>query len=112
MFTNLIGGSNEIRYALLARPSVMLALKEALQHVVLEVRRVAAQCVLQLVKTAPRRHGELREYGFDVMMRHMVRPQGVAGTSQYAQGPLGFEKDHQVERDLRDALKGLDFVRE
>jgi hypothetical protein len=109
-----VQGPFELRKDLLARKGLLGVLKECLQHAKVEVRREAIRSVLLLVKASPRRHGELREAGFDMTLRLMYGASVTAGTPSHPPGnsQMGYEEDPQVRAEVKKALMVLDFVRE
>ena len=107
-FKNLSLGSFELRLALLASEALMRGLKECLQHAAVDVRRAASQCVLQLIKTTPPRHHELREFGIDVTLRFMYGSHTASGAVHGTNSQMGFEEDREVRGDVKQALLILD----
>jgi len=107
-FKNLSLGNLELRLALLANDALMRGLKECLQHAAIDVRRAASQCVLQLIKTTPLPHHELREFGIDVTLRLMYGSHTASGAVHGTNSQMGFEEDREVRRDVKQALMILD----
>jgi hypothetical protein len=109
---NLAQGPFDLRKDLLGRKPLLVGLKECLHHAKVEVRREAIRTVLLLIKAQPRRHGELREAGFDITLRLMYGANVVAGAqSRSLSAQMGYEEDQQVRADVKKSLKELDFIR-
>ncbi|KAI0797444.1 armadillo-type protein [Abortiporus biennis] len=78
--------SNSITHqaAILSHPSILLSLRSCLVDSKVEIRRPAASCVLELIRTNPKCFKEIHEAGIDTTLRgmcdyHSVGPSPVMG---------------------------------
>ena len=78
----------------------------------MEVRRPAASCILELVRTNPH-HRELHEAGIDTTLRHICDHNPLSSsptTRMITMGyQMGMEEDREVKEKCREALHWLEI---
>lgn len=99
----------------MSNPEILPTLRTLLaDSPTIEVRRAAVTSVLELAKTSPWKHSELREKGFQSTLRHLCEGSGSlvpAGHGVGGVGPGGGMIGGGVEREVRDkARMALEFI--
>lgn len=132
MLANLANSSTH-HPSIISHPRILASLRSCLVDTKVEIRRPAASCVLELVRSNPRAHREIREAGIESTLRNMCDFGGsglggvisggggmmmsrslsggsnVSVTGSVTGRPfhMGAEDDREVKEKVRDALHWL-----
>lgn len=98
--------------SILVHPRILPSLRHCLIDAKVEVRRPAASCILELVRSNPQ-HRELHEAGIDTTLRHICDHSGLLGSSPTVRMAalgyqMGVEDDREVKEKCREALQWLE----
>lgn len=126
---NLTNGTQDHQSHILSNPRILPTLRTLLaDSPTIEVRRAAVTSVLELAKTSPWKHAELRERGFQSTLRHLCEGSGSLVSAGHGHGygvggPMGGGVAGgvgggmigggmmSVEREVRDkARMALDWI--
>ena len=100
---------------LLSHPRILQSLRKCLVDGKVYVRRPAAACILELVRTNPRCYHDLHAAGIDSTLRHMCDYGSSLLSSsspamRFGMGlQMGIEDDREVLETVRDALRLMEM---